>query len=758
METGRLTSANDLHRRSRSQLSRFVAPLTRLAERLGLTLRGERPLWLNLCLIGLVVAFGLPLCHRGILLSDEGYLLLQSLDLLHGKVLYRDMDAFITPGIWFLLAGAFATFGPSVLISRALSLLAWVALIVVGHRIVAPLTNRSWGLAAGLALMLCSVWSFPAWTFAFYSPFAVVLSLWALERLLSWQRTRSARTLFMTGLLFGLAICFKQNYGVFALAGATIGFFGAEIDSHWKGNRSRSALARDLGVALSGVVLAGLPFFIYLAAHGALASAWQSLVIHPFEFAGEHDIPYASISDFWKPDLYAHGFGNLTYLCYAMLHSSPVPLLHAFRGVQRMHVLLYWLAPLTFAIGGVLAIWPRDRTEFRVDVPLLTLTSTCGFLFLGVFPRADFNHLMNVYQSVIVAGLPIAANLLGRMATHSRTKRAASIALACLGVAYAICAIHWYASLLEKLDAPLAQQRGGVLVDPLQAENINAQVRYIVEHSKPGEAVLTVPDLSMLNFLAERPVPSPYYNMYQHHIGKDQGAGVVSGSEAQHVRLAVTRYDNFFSDRVGLLDYAPILSRYLLTHFRRVLVGGNDDYMVFERRTQPLPYVSALDALADCDPISDENWNVDLRKHLLFSSLYHRSDSLHEFPSEGVRTRCHLRVPLEGGSLRLEIGYRQPYRVTRGTTARAQILVLDGQGSSRIADKTMRILPRSSSMRQPPYRSVRLDLAQWAGREIELLFESTLTGNVLVHPLDFRGFSVVWRDPRIWPVEAGSSE
>ncbi len=60
-----------------------------------------------------VVAFAYSLCRRAINLTDEGYLLSQVVDMLGGKVLYRDMDAFVTPGIWFALAGLFKLVDPS---------------------------------------------------------------------------------------------------------------------------------------------------------------------------------------------------------------------------------------------------------------------------------------------------------------------------------------------------------------------------------------------------------------------------------------------------------------------------------------------------------------------------------------------------------------------------------------------------------------------------------------------------------------------
>ena len=106
----------------------------------------------------LLVAFALSLCRRSISLSDEGYLLMQSLDMLDGQVLYRDMDAFVAPGIWFLIAGLFSLVEPSVLASRALALACVLATYGLSFRIVARVATEAWLLidaTAAKALIIC---------------------------------------------------------------------------------------------------------------------------------------------------------------------------------------------------------------------------------------------------------------------------------------------------------------------------------------------------------------------------------------------------------------------------------------------------------------------------------------------------------------------------------------------------------------------------------------------------------------------------
>ena len=95
--------------------------------------RGDR--WAALAFGAVVLAFAWTLVRRGIILSDEGYLLLQSLDLARGKVLYRDMDAFVTPGVWFVLAGLFKVVEPNVLVSRIPIFIAFLALIGISFRV-----------------------------------------------------------------------------------------------------------------------------------------------------------------------------------------------------------------------------------------------------------------------------------------------------------------------------------------------------------------------------------------------------------------------------------------------------------------------------------------------------------------------------------------------------------------------------------------------------------------------------------------------
>jgi hypothetical protein len=694
-----------------------------------------------------LVAFAIPLCRRSIVLADEGYILLQAWDMLNGKVLYRDMDAFVTPGMWVVLAGTFKLLGPSVIASRVPVLLALLGMYAASYRITARVAGPRSGLAVLAMLAAFTVWAFPGWTFAFYSPFSVTFALIALERLLSWRESRKVRDLLLCGALAGMAIVFKQNYGVFALIGLAIGVLAVRAEQGESGAVWLRASFRD-GVAMAvGMAAVGLPIVAWLALEGALPAAWHSLVVHPFEFSGRHDIAYLPLAAIAWPDLMKSAEEMLTYAAQPVYRVPPAAgWLYEIGFIERMHVPLYWAPPVILALGAALSYRPdEDRV---VDAGLLSVIAVAGMVFLGVFPRADFNHLTNVYQPIIVAGAVLAHRLLARRAQPPPLAvRIAGGAGAFVLALYVAVAAYWYFGLIQHLDTPIGAARAGVLVRQEQARRIDYQVWTIQAETEPGEALLTVPDLSMLNFLADRPMPSAYYNLYEHHIAHDAGAAVVAGAEQNAGRLAITRFNDFFSDRRGLREYAPVLVDYLSSHYDMSYKVGREDFIHLERRDEPRTPVRSESISSYCDT---SRGYQSTKQHLLFPALYHDPGTGREMEAATVETLCVVPVPAEGGIFSVRIGVRAPVAVAGNTTLTVEVLVIGRDEKTLVGRKVFDVegdpgLPQRESF-DPEFR---FDLSDWAGREVRLLLRTIRRGRVLSRPLERRNFGTVFEDPRI---------
>jgi hypothetical protein len=695
-----------------------------------------------------LVAFAIPLCRRSIGLADEGYILLQSWDLLNGKVLYRDMDAFVTPGMWFVLAATFKLLGPSVIASRAPALLALLVMYAAGYRITQRLAGSASALFTLALLAVFTVWAFPAWTFAFYSPFAVTFALLGLERLLAWRASCRPRDLVLCGAMAGVAIVFKQNYGVFALVGLALGIAAVRVEQGRSGRDWMQSFAGD-GLRLAiGLAAVGLPVLAWLLAVGALPAAWQSLVVHPFEFSGRHDIPYLSLGALWQADLMKSSQEMLTYAAQPIYRVPPIAIwLYEIDFIERLHVPLYWLPPVILILGATASYRPDERP---VDAGLFSVTAVAGLIFLGVFPRADFNHLVNVYQPIVVLGVVLARHLyLRQPQPRSLVARLLIAGAVTVAAVYAAIAALWYVSLLEHLGSSVAVERGGVLAREEQARRIDYQVRTIQAETKPGEALLTVPDLSMLNFLADRPMPSAYYNLYEHHIAHDGGAAVVEGDRRNGGRLAVARFNDFFSDRVGVREYAPVLFDYLSTDFDLRYTVGREDFVHLERREAPrqLREGQSQSILAYCD-ISRGYQTVE--EHLFFPALYHDPGTGREMEAATIETPCAVPVPAEGGVFSVRVGYRAPAAVQRNTTLTVEVLTIGEEQKTLMARKVFRVTGDDGNPeRRPLDPELRIDLDPWRGSEVRLLLRTVRRGQVQVRPLEPRGFGTVWEDPRI---------
>jgi hypothetical protein len=250
----------------------------------------------------------------------------------------------------------------------------------------------------------------------------------------------------------------------------------------------------------------------------------------------------------------------------------------------------------------------------------------------------------------------------------------------------------------------------------------------------------------MFNFLTDRPLPGAYYELYEHMIGHDSGAGVVEAAEAARVRLVVARYDNFFSHRVGLREYAPILAEYLRTNFREEDPASDSGFVFLVRREEPLPEGEQRSVLADCDVPGKSEGSRQIVAHLLFTTLYHRFWDA-EQRSAPVETRCVVRVP-ERAELALQLLYVRPDLVQENASFQAEILVESDGETLQVASELLRLFP--DGQKGESVREIRVDLSRYANREVVMTFRTERRGAVRSRAsFNLMGLALAWKEPRI---------
>ena len=411
-------------------------------------------------LLGVV---GFHLMRRGINLSDEGFLLMEVVDMLDGKVLYRDIETFHAPGIWLLLAGLFSVVEPSVLASRGAAALSYFAVAALIFRLVQKRAGLRYGFAGVAVYTALSVWSFPQWTWTWFSPYAVLFSLLAMHSLLAWRDDRRTRRLLVVGLWVGLAAAFKQNYGFFALVASLVGLLALRIEAREQPLRAlRAGLLDSLGIG-AGVLVAFLPFLLYFGYHGALSSILdlERFILYPLDFTTAARIPYLDFSALWSHGIFEDRGTSTNYLAQLALSTpTTIPLLPSLTEIRVLHAILYWLPPLVLAAGLVLSLLPKSP-ERPIDGELFVSTALSGLLFLGIFPRADFTHLVTVYQPLLVTGALVAHRVISRLPERlpSWTWVPVTSGVALFGF-YALAAAAWLLYLVDSMVEELPQRRG----------------------------------------------------------------------------------------------------------------------------------------------------------------------------------------------------------------------------------------------------------------------------------------------------------
>ena len=386
----------------------------------------------------------------GINPHDEGLMLQAGERIADGQLPYRDFYANYGPGQYFLIGGLDWLFGPSLLAWRIVRVLLDAGVAVLAYALVRR--DAPEPLALGAWVAVAAAMAYPS--IPHPNPTALALALGAL--LLAGRRPALA------GALAGVAIVFRLDLGVAALAGVVL--------LAWSERRppaaARAALA---GTAVAVVLMAP----VVIAAPGDF---WDQTIGFALDEQGLQRLPLPGGWDggFEPNKILEH------YYPYVLLAAAALWLIAALRG--RLSARLWAAAPLAAA----------------------------GVLYL--LARADVYHLV-----------PLAAVLPVLLATAAASERNSAWAVA-LMLALGLIAIQGLdLKRIQLLDPPpLAtidiDVADGVKAPPAEARALSELSRYVRSRVPPGDPVFVAnPRFDLVNVgnplvyvLVGRPNPTRY--------------------------------------------------------------------------------------------------------------------------------------------------------------------------------------------------------------------------------------------------------
>lgn len=501
----------------------------------------------------------------GLRIDDEGYIVSLARRLQHGEVPYRDFTTFYTPGIYLLLAGFFHLLGPSLMISRGLTMAVKLLNLTLAYLISRKLTSNRWALFAPLMLFLYDL-SFGTGLIPYAGWFAESFILAAWLFLIFYGEENHSIWVWAAGLCCGVAFIFKQ-FPALAAALGVIFWLGLQINgfrepgSRWAMLRSIPALVYSL-VLLLFLVLFGLsrrPAGVIFVLPAALMLAFCRRDLRPdwrpgsarslcgFSLAAVAGALAASIPTVWQ-------LGSTSTLRaffwlpakQAVTRFGFSTLVLDFRGASRLMVV--FVCCLLFSFYLLLRKERRSRDRPRIggaSQPLLGLI-LCSCLWLSLYPwplstRAQWvaSPFFILMLWVVWEGSRIlqpttdlrgagsgGAGSSGGGSSGGRTSFRVLALIFLVGTqtlgGHAVERIRQAAGVLaaRTIGAGRGWMKADLSAAPVwlapsdgQGRDILGLVHHVRQMTSPGEPIFVFPRGGVFYFLSDRPNPTPYANL-----------------------------------------------------------------------------------------------------------------------------------------------------------------------------------------------------------------------------------------------------
>jgi hypothetical protein len=639
------------------------------------------------------------------------------------------------PGAFYLLALIFEVFEPSIRLSRLVVVFefaVFAALVFAWlRRLVAP------GFAAlGVALLWAyRIWSFPHWQMYSYSSTALLLLAASALLLVRYLETGRRGTLALSGLVFGLGVFCKQDYGAaFLLASALT------LLVHTRSQREATSwpllLLTFLGPAAAVGAAAGVHFLL----QGQLVRVVQLTVLN--HFAGLSAYGYQAFPPLWP--LFVQdpllrdpvGVHNLFPAIVEVVHGPEVRRAWWFRETPLYDTAIKLLVfgPRLLVALSALRLWrrrdalrdPDTRPRAMAEVALTAVAGAVAVLSALYRPQ-DYLHLAILYWPFLCL-LAVYADAFWKAGSRVARRRAALLAGPALVASLAYSG--WLGlSLRSVYPEPIPLPRAGVRVKPQEAGLLADVVGYVREKTPADETVAVMPYFPIVHFLAERRGPhAASYILWPFPEYPDRDLRIVEAMEAARTPLAIYNFTQF-PHFPPVQEYAPDVFDHLVRNFRLDRVFAREAFgyvlagLVREEASIGKPFPADLET----SPLRVERGGGPARRvpdaqrsSILRREVWPFREVLAMAPTVGGRTVLSLElaeVP-PGARLRTAVGVH-PDLWIRDPPSRVHFAIAVRSGDSRrVAYR--RILNPQLVLADRGWFDVDVPLHEWVGRAVVL--------------------------------------
>ncbi|MBW2401325.1 MAG: glycosyltransferase family 39 protein, partial [Deltaproteobacteria bacterium] len=687
------------------------------------------------------LVYQLPFFDRWFSVMDEGHML-QFADLIaSGGMIYRDATSYPLPGAFYLLALVFRWFEPSILLSRWVVAIEFALFVPLVFLVIRRLLPLGWSLLAVGVLLLYRAWAFPHWQMYSYSTTAMLVLAASWVALVQFLASEDRRWLALSGLLFGLGVFCKQDYGA-AMLLATIGTL--VIYAHTGPAATRKPLLQLFATFLLPGAIVGAGAGLHFWLQGQLAFVIQLTVLNHFVGLASYDYQsFPSLLPLFQQDP-ALRTGTGLYNNFPALISTALGTA-AFESTLVKETALYDTALKAFIYlpnllipAGALRLWhirsefpdPDTRTRALCETALFSVAAAF-IILIRIYKPQDYVHLAVLYWPLLCLGVVYAHALL---ANRGGVRRGIAWLLLILLLGLSGYTGHLLGMLRSTRFERVPSRRAGIFTKPTEAQLLGELIDYVRANSEPNETVAAIPYFPIVLFLADRDAPhAASYIVWPFPEYPDREQRIIDAMEAHGTDTVLYNFSQF-PNFPPVPEYVPDLYNHLVEHFEVDQVFSDVAFgykLAALRRDESRDRGSPLFEPGDKNELRSEraagashSIPASRRSEWLAFADWPFRPTLALRPTAGGRTVLsrELHVPDTGASLITAIGihpdswFRYPPSWTRFTV----VVVADGKRRELFTRK----LDPHQVLADRGWFEVDVSLDTWRGRSVTLELET----------------------------------
>lgn len=507
--------------------------------------------------------------NRGLGLSVIGYSIAPAERVMQGEVPYHDFLFNYTPGILWVNALLMKAFGATLMAARigllAFKLVTLLTLFQVARR----LTSR-WAALVPVGLTLA--WLGHQQVFNVYpDQYLVLFALAGLSCMLNYDETGRARWLLLCGLAVGVVFVFKYNVGVLLFGSGSLAIVARELMM----TRRIKRAANSVGVYVIGFAAVAGALAGYLAYNHALGAMINHFLHHAAEYSETRAVtlpPAGVVLPAALASLAAIIVGLAVLRAAArffgayvigVLAAGSIILLAPGRAAllnESAIASVAYFPLLIFAVALGAAVWQvknkeRDAAGWWQDNGAITITGLFAIaVYLEVFPRADFYHLVRVLPPVFLFFFALLARCLPVLREQLRSHVPSPGRVAVLTVSTPLIflllagvqdtwAPEFVSGFRFRDNRELNIERGrGIFVEEKQAELTEGLVQLIQANSSKDDYIFSFAQRgSALYFLAARRNPTRFLWWRSVGISPEEREGVMTMIGNRRAKLIIVQ-------------------------------------------------------------------------------------------------------------------------------------------------------------------------------------------------------------------------